>query len=119
MIFQPSYNICVYAGGDDYGSYGSRLIKQQGYWEKDIGMMIRTLLKTSMNEDAIFLDIGANIGIHALYAAKLGFNVWAVEPQGRNLDKVSRYWLFIENIFYFNNDIQLNVLNFYFRLCIA
>ena len=35
------------------------------------------------------LDIGANLGIHGLYAAKMGFKVWAVEPQQRNLIKVS------------------------------
>ena len=37
----------------------------------------------------LFLDIGANLGIHTLYAAKMGFKTWAVEPQQRNLIKVN------------------------------
>ena len=41
------------------------------------------------NIDTLFLDIGANLGIHGLYAAKLGHRVWAVEPQERNLIRVS------------------------------
>ena len=41
------------------------------------------------NIDTLVLDIGANLGIHGLYAAKLGHRVWAVEPQERNLIKVS------------------------------
>ena len=36
----------------------------------------------------VFLDIGANLGIHGLYAAKMGYRVWAVEPQKNNLLKV-------------------------------
>ena len=41
------------------------------------------------NIDTLVLDIGANLGIHGLYAAKQGYRVWAVEPQERNLIKVS------------------------------
>ena len=41
------------------------------------------------NSDTLVLDIGANLGIHGLYAAKLGYRVWAVEPQEKNLIKVS------------------------------
>ena len=40
------------------------------------------------NIDTLVLDIGANLGIHGLYAAKLGYRVWAVEPQETNLIKV-------------------------------
>ena len=40
------------------------------------------------NSDTLVLDIGANLGIHCLYAAKLGYRVWAVEPQEKNLIKV-------------------------------
>ena len=36
----------------------------------------------------LMLDIGANLGIHGLYVANLGFCVWAVEPQVPNLIKV-------------------------------
>ncbi len=37
----------------------------------------------------LFLDIGANLGIHTLYAARMVFKAWAVEPQQRNLIKVN------------------------------
>ena len=39
-------------------------------------------------QKTVVLDIGANLGIYGLYAAKLGFKVWAVEPQVANLMKV-------------------------------
>ena len=41
------------------------------------------------NPDVLVIDVGANLGVHGLYAAKLGYRVWAVEPQERNLIKVS------------------------------
>ena len=66
----------------------SRSIIKYGFWERDIGNLIGTLLTKFMNDNAIFLDIGANLGIHALFAAKLGFKVWAIEPQAQNLKKV-------------------------------
>jgi len=52
------------------------------------------------NIDTLVLDIGANLGIHGLYAAKLGHRVWAVEPQERNLIKVSN------SIKHYTNDYQ-------------
>ena len=42
-----------------------------------------------MNQDILFLDIGANLGVHSLYVAKLGYRVVAVEPQENNLIKVN------------------------------
>ncbi len=36
----------------------------------------------------MFLDVGANIGMHTLYAAKLGYPVWAAEPQIEDIIKV-------------------------------
>ena len=60
-----------------------------GFWEKDISKIIKMLLNKYVDKSTLFLDIGANLGIHALYAAKLGFRVWVVEPQQLNLLKVS------------------------------
>ena len=42
-----------------------------------------------MKPNAVFLDVGANLGIHSLFAARLGFNVWSIEPQIENLKKVT------------------------------
>ena len=39
--------------------------------------------------DTLYLDIGANLGIHGLHAAKANCTVWIVEPQELNLHKVS------------------------------
>lgn len=57
-------------------------------WERDVSKIIRILLNKYVDKKTVFVDIGANLGIHALYAAKLGFKVWAVEPQQSNLMKV-------------------------------
>ena len=61
--------------GDKDDVWVSRSIIKNGYWEKDIGILIGTLLTKFTNGDALFLDIGANLGIHSLYAARLGFKV--------------------------------------------
>ena len=50
--------------------------------------MISEILSKYTNPDALFLDIGANLGIHGLYMARLGYRVWAIEPQENNLIKV-------------------------------
>ena len=59
-----------------------------GIWEKEVSKIIKMLLNKYVDKTTLFLDIGANLGIHGLYAAKLGFRVWAVEPQESNLLKV-------------------------------
>ena len=42
-------------------------IAERGYWEKDIAIALKKYLK----KGDVFLDIGANIGIHSLFAASL------------------------------------------------
>ena len=63
-------------------------ILSTGKWEPNISKIIKILLNKFVDKHTVFLDVGANLGIHGLYAAKLGFPVWAVEPQQRNLIKV-------------------------------
>ena len=58
------------------------------FTRKNISKIIKMLLNKYVHKSTVFLDIGANLGIHSLYAAKLGFKVWAVEPQQSNLLKV-------------------------------
>ena len=55
---------------------------------------MRDILLNHANNDVLVLDIGANLGIHGLYAANLGYRVWAVEPQERNLIKVNILYVF-------------------------
>ena len=38
----------------------------------------------NFDENDVFLDIGANVGIYSLYAAKRGIKVWAIEPESLN-----------------------------------
>ena len=69
-------------------SYQARIMISSGYSsDKDMQILIKTLRTQFMSGKAIFLDIGANLGIHALYAAKLGLEVWAIEPQLENIKR--------------------------------
>ena len=38
----------------------------------------------TFDEKDVFLDIGANVGIYSLFAAKKGLQVWAIEPESLN-----------------------------------
>ena len=58
-------------------------------------MTINYILSRHADLVALVLDVGANKGIHGLYAAKLGYRVWAIEPQERNLIKVSFVIIFM------------------------
>ena len=77
----------MYASEDDI--WVSKSIIEEGHWEKNTSLLIKKLLTRHMKSDAVFLDVGANLGIHSLFAAKLGFNVWSIEPQEENLKKVN------------------------------
>ena len=68
--------------------YVSEEIIRAGYFEKNTMLLIKKLLTTRMKNDSVFLDAGANLGIHSLFAAKLGYRVWSIEPQEQNLRKV-------------------------------
>ena len=89
VYFQPVFKICVYNSNEDI--FVSRSIIENGAFELKISMLLKYLLSAYFGEGedkTILLDIGANLGIHGLYAAKLGYQVWAVEPQIPNLIKV-------------------------------
>jgi FkbM family methyltransferase len=51
-------------------------IRSQGIWEADV----MKLLARFLGPGALFVDVGANVGYHSLYAAQLGARVVAVEP---------------------------------------
>ena len=84
---KPQFTICVYEEHEDKWVSGE--ILSSGTWEPGISQILGDILMNHTNSDTLVLDIGANLGIHGLYAAKLGHRVWAVEPQERNLIKVS------------------------------
>ena len=56
-------------------------------WELATTRLIGKALEFA-GRDAVFLDVGANIGSHAMYAAAMGRSVWAVEPLTMNQAKV-------------------------------
>ena len=84
---KPRFTICVYEEHEDKWVSGE--ILSSGTWETGISQILGDILMNRTNSDTLVLDIGANLGIHGLYAAKLGYRVWAVEPQEKNLIKVS------------------------------
>ena len=89
FYLQPVFKICVYNAKEDV--FVSRSIINTGSFEPKVSMMLRELFSIWPNngeEKTILLDVGANLGIYGLYVAKLGFRVWAVEPQIQNLMKV-------------------------------
>ena len=87
--FQPSFTICVYEVQND--TFVSREIIDSGWFEPQISIFLKELLTIWPNTNTsktVVLDVGANLGIHGLYMAKLGYRVWAIEPQEINLTKV-------------------------------
>jgi FkbM family methyltransferase len=51
-------------------------IRSQGVWEADVMKLLARWLKPG----SLFVDVGANVGFHAVFAAELGAQVVAVEP---------------------------------------
>ena len=51
------------------------------------------MLDAYKDENPVFLDVGANIGGHALYAAAKGAPVFAIEPLSINLKLVPQILL--------------------------
>jgi FkbM family methyltransferase len=51
-------------------------IRGQGVWEADVMKLLARWLKPG----SLFVDVGANVGFHAVFAARLGAHVVAVEP---------------------------------------
>ena len=43
---------------------------------------------------AILVDVGANLGFHSLYSAKLGHRVWSVEPEEVNVARIMKSAIF-------------------------
>lgn len=72
----PPFQIALH----DHKDLVCESIAHNGLWEGHHLEEIRKLGKGN------FLDIGAHIGMHALYAAALGFNVYAFEPLQTNVD---------------------------------
>ena len=79
--------ICVYPTDDDKWVSGS--LRESGTWDKE-GMVIIKNVLSSLSTDAFLLDVGCNIGVFTLMAAKLGHHVVAVDPFRQNLFLLAR-----------------------------
>ena len=76
------HEICIHPLSVD--SFISAELKTIGRWEYGIGEMMMMELMRFDPRDVTFVDIGAHIGPHSLYAAALGYPVVAVEPAAFN-----------------------------------
>ena len=73
----PALKICIYP--PDMDIWVSAGVRGYGGWEMGITQsIINAFVKYPR---AVFLDIGANVGMHGLTVAKYGQHVYAVEPQ--------------------------------------
>ena len=88
MFFQPQFTICTHDPSED--EYVSRYILNEGYWESDVAFWLGAIIHR-IEAEVLYIDLGANLGIHSIHAAMLGCTVWAVEPQEKNIQKASLY----------------------------
>ena len=80
----PGFVVCTHNPSVDV--FISASILENGIWEPEISKILKIILIEYPT--AWFLDLGANIGFHSLFAAKLGHQVLAVEPQTKNMIRV-------------------------------
>jgi len=81
----PEFKICVHDPSHDI--YISSSVIKSGYWETDMAGWLNAI-KPKIMEPVLYLDLGSNLGIHGLHAAKSNCSVWAVEPQEKNLQRI-------------------------------
>merc|ERR1711936_192434 len=72
---EPGFKICVYEPANDV--WVSRHIVSQGYWESEMADWLNRMLIGGL-EEVLYVDVGANLGIHGLHAAKANCTVWSV-----------------------------------------
>ncbi|KAH3693206.1 uncharacterized protein LOC127863172 isoform X2 [Dreissena polymorpha] len=78
--------ICVYDGKTDH--FISASILSSGTWEGEHMSMLHRIL--GANKGMELFDIGSNIGVFTVLAAKVGHRVVAVDPLKKNLMLLSR-----------------------------
>lgn len=76
--------IFIHEPADD--KWISQNIIASGSWESEVALAVGTALES--DNDLAFLDIGANIGVISLEAAKLGRRVISVEPLIDNVQRL-------------------------------
>ena len=66
-IYDGAVTICVHANGTDIVSDA---LRRHGSWETDLTAMAAKV--TQMSKKGVFVDVGANLGVHALAVAAMG-----------------------------------------------
>lgn len=79
---ESKYGDLLYAIVNDHTSWRVKTLYTK---EKDTIAWI-----DSMSPGETFVDVGANIGIYTIYAAKRGLKVFAFEPEGQNYALLTR-----------------------------
>ncbi len=79
------FDLCLQKAGKDLIS--DRL-RSENSWEADITALLYKALKKVDDKRAVFLDVGANLGIHSVFIAANDFPVIAVEPTWVTLAKL-------------------------------
>lgn len=84
----PPYNICLH--DNELDTFLSRGIRTNLVWEPEIQSMVKMFF--DQHPTGTFLDLGANIGTHSLYAANLNktVQVLAVEPFPKNVIRIHK-----------------------------
>jgi len=91
---EPFFTICAHNLKDD--AIVSEWIVHGGFWEKQHSEWTKLVLgfdsttDTQKFQNYLYIDLGANLGIHGLFAANLGCKVWSVEPQEKNIIKIMK-----------------------------
>ena len=67
FIFQPNFKICTL---DPHVNAISHFLHEEGYWELHFASFIKLMFEEF--KDILFIDIGANMGVHSLYALPVG-----------------------------------------------
>ena len=84
MSIAPYPTVCVHPPDRDV--YISRQLINNGTWEPIIVEKFLKVLRT--NPDVGVIDLGANIGVYSLLAAKMRHDVIAVEPYSENVARL-------------------------------
>lgn len=78
------YDFTVNSYGYDYLGNTADMVDAQvmmyGLWQKGLAFYLRDFLKKSENPEAVFLDIGCNVGHHSLFLASQCAAVHGIEP---------------------------------------
>jgi FkbM family methyltransferase len=86
MLYTLNTKLCIH--DVKFDQHVSGQLKQHGLWEPN---NVRSFIKQMMEvPDANFIDIGANIGLYTLIAAKYNRSVIAVEPLHENLIRIHK-----------------------------